>query len=169
MHPVRLNLHPCRGVRLIQVLVDANGFHSLVLLLPMLKQHPSGCPRLARAQWVITRLHTVAVSLSQRLCAPQVVPEPCFLFRAECRWVSTAPRLLHAPHAVGYAHGRRPSFLQVRCNREVYPSHRPLRSLAAQPLARVPQPWIAASQAHSLPTSIPHLLRLEAAERLYSS
>src|SRR5580658_6893807 len=92
---------------LIQVLVDANGLHSLVLLLPMLKQHPSGCPRLARAQWVINRLHTVALSLLQRLGVPQVGPEPCFLFRAECRWVSTAPRLLHAPHAVGYAHGRR--------------------------------------------------------------
>src|SRR5580692_890128 len=84
---------------------------------------------------------TVAFSLSQRLCAPQVGPEPCFLFRAECRWASIALTLLHAPHPVGYAHGRLPSFLRVQCNREVYPSRPPLRSPAEQPPVRAPRPW----------------------------
>ena len=95
---------------------------------------------------LITWLHTVSLSLSQCLCASQVVSEPCFLFRAECSWVSTPPRVLHAPHAVGCAHGRFPSFLQIRCNREVYPSHPPLRVPSALPPACAQRPWIAQSR-----------------------
>src|ERR1700758_4873929 len=119
--------------------------------------------RLARTQRVITWLHTVSLSLLQRLCAPQVVLEPCFLFRAECRWASTAPRLPHAPHVAAHANGRLASFLQGRCNREVYPSRPPLHSLAEQMPMPAPRPLTMPNQPEGFPTPCSQLWRSPAA------